>query len=222
MQDIRSREDALFLEWKQTLGYDLFIPDGVVDPDTWERQSRKILLILKEVNSTDGKQWDLRKFLHAGGRPRTWNVVVQWLAGLHRLEDDLSWAEVTQEARNDPDRTVLRTIAVMNLKKAPGTATSNMREIGDSAKKDREFLRRQFALYDPDIVITCGTHHPTWDVLHDMFVGGDWLWTKRGFRYARFTDSKTRLFAATHPEARVPEPAKYYYLLDAVREVVNG
>lgn len=198
------------------MGYDKLIRDGVVDPDTWEKQERKILLILKEVNGKEVR--DLRKFLYYGGRSDTWDMVVRWLVGLRHLKEDLTWEAVCGEAKLDTNRTLLRTIAAMNLKKTPGANTSNMKEIGDAAKLNSEYLRAQFDLYNPDIVITCGTHHQTWDVLHEKFVGGNWQYTTRGFRIARFIDASTMLFAATHPEARVPEPAIYYYLVDAVRE----
>ena len=45
----------------------------------------------------------------------------------------------------------------MNLKKSPGGATSEPKALAAAARADKDYIRRQYSLYDPDITI-CGEH----------------------------------------------------------------
>ena len=43
----------------------------------------------------------------------------------------------------------------MNLKKSPGGPTTNSAALATVARQDKDYIRRQYDLYDPDITI-CG------------------------------------------------------------------
>lgn len=52
---------------------------------------------------------------------------------------------------------ILRHVAAINLKKAPGGAASNMRIIHAHARRDAEFICEQVASTQPDVTVVSGT-----------------------------------------------------------------
>ena len=162
---IRKTEDALFDDWESayiartedvaeahgTADVNRFIRDGVVDPRQYVRAEKKLVLVLKEAADWGGRG-DLREFLRCGGQWKTWNNVTRWVEG---ILDDLPWNEIDAHIDNERRKRALRRVAVVNLKKSYGAGTANDRLIREAARADRDFIRKQLALYEPDLVI-CG------------------------------------------------------------------
>lgn len=145
---IQEKENALFESWKQGYG-DSFNEDGVIDPDTWETITPKIVFVLKETNGLNG---DLRRFLRDGGSPtyhRTWNNIVRWA-------EVVLFDEYSKKLNNDRRKDILSHICAINLKKESGGAKAKKQEVKSAAMNDKEFIKKQLALYQPDIVIACG------------------------------------------------------------------
>ena len=88
---IRDSEEELFAEWRAKRPG--FVSDGVVHEDTYLQSSRKLLFVLKEVNSPGVGDWDLRDFLKRGDRPQTWDNVTRWVEGIRRLTEDIPWID---------------------------------------------------------------------------------------------------------------------------------
>ncbi len=222
---IRAEEEKLFDEWKKERDYKVFIRDGVVDPDTWALQKRKVLLILKEVNSTDGKEWDLRGFLQYGAKHGdnpvhiTWDVVRLWLVGLQHLEENLPWEEILRLSQGK-EFDYLKTAAVMNIKKSAGTSRSYHKEIEQYAIKDKVWLERQVMLYKPDIIVTGGTYYYLKHFLAPHIEATGQPATNKTL-YKNFLNGKTLIFQASHPAARKSHQKMYSSLIDAVREVMG-
>jgi len=224
---LREQEERLFAEWKQHWSHhgdqardsSLFCEDGVVDENSYLNSSLRILFVLKEVNGDfEGKGWDLRKFLYdEGGRPATWGNITRWIEGIRQLPNDIPWREVDaiDSARR---RKALRSIAAVNLKKSPGGHTAFGGEVALAASKDQELLKRQFALYDPDLIICCGTR----DTYERLFPNDclKWRTTLRGIEFCERTAGKYIIDYA-HPGARVADCLKYYGLMDALREILS-
>ena len=212
-------EEQLFKEWQQRRHN--FVPDGVVSEKDYLKSELKIAFILKEVNG--GKRLDLREYLCKGGRPRTWDNVSIWVHGIRQLPTMSVWdhyktvvrgKNVSKEFRTKQ----LRSICAMNLKKAPGEHTSKPKELRESTLQDRQYIRRQYKLYDPHLTICGGTG--------DLFmeaIGYDTKErreTRRGIRWYKREPGKYIVHFA-HPEARVAAPLLVYGLLDAVNEIMT-
>ncbi|MBO4713004.1 MAG: hypothetical protein J5615_03840 [Fibrobacter sp.] len=108
------------------------------------------------MNDPDGESWDLRSFLHDGGRSKTWAPVARWLKGIYALPRKLSFEE-TDGISTDARGAILRSIICMNLKKYGGGASTKNNELKAVAEANRDLLNKQFELYsDVDYVICCG------------------------------------------------------------------
>lgn len=219
-QSIREQEDALFAEWAPR--HPRFIRDGAADDGAYAASTPKLLFILKEVNDPDleGEAWDLRNYMREGGRSATWSNVARWAEGLRDATLDRPWAELSDvdEARRI---TALKSIAAMNLKKTPGGAVANKFNLFTTASEDRSFLSRQFALYDADIVVCCGTDVAIIvDRAIELANPQPWRLTRRGVEFREYGSGKV-MITHTHPTARVGANLLYYGLIDAVREILG-
>ncbi len=211
---IRASEEELFAEWRAKRPG--FVADGVADEDAYLQSSRKLLFVLKEVNDVDGGGWDLRKFVRDGGRAQTWNNITRWVEGIRRLTEDIPWnelAEIDEERRRD----TLRTIAAINLKKSPGGHTTDLVALAKVAEEDKVLLNRQFSLYDPDVIVCCGTSD-TFHLLVSLCAQPQWRCTHRGIWFHEYKAGKY-IVAFSHPEARCAPSLLYYGLIDAMREI---
>lgn len=214
---ITENENLLFDEWRQVR--DGFVADGVVDEESYVSSNPKLMFILKEVNDPGGGNWDLREFIREGARPQTWDNVTRWAEGIRSLPSEVAWinlAEVTKERRC----LALKSICAINLKKSPGGHTTINQDLWEIAAQDKEFINKQYALYDPDIIICCGSAAK--DVFHwvlDFHPTPEWSMTKRGIWFHVYSPGK-HLVSYAHPEARVADCLLYYGLLDALKEIL--
>lgn len=213
---LREAEEQLFAEWKTK--HNAFYPDGVVDEAAWQASKPKILLLLKEVNDPDGQGWDLRQFLSKTNRQDTWDSVTRWIRAIRALPAELPWREV-KRVRPEHRREQLCSVAVMNLKKTPGRAVTNVRKFRKIVEDDHLFLQRQFSLYDADLVICCGSEVTR--AFYD-WIGPEhakkWKRTRRGIEYLEHAPGK-HVIDFSHPEARVAPFFLHFALVDAVREI---
>ena len=172
------------------------------------------MLVLKDVNDEGGGGWDLREVLRTEMRWQTWYTVTRWMRGLRALDRDLSWSEVHPKPTPEEMRYAVRTLCVMNLKKEPGASSSNRTEVQRFAREDAAYLREQFELYAPDLVI-CGGVGP---LFASVMESGVWKQTRRGVQYVEI-QSGCHMISYYHPQARYPMDMLYYTLVDAVREI---
>ena len=212
---IVAEEDSLFQSWREDRPG--FVPDGVVSEQDYLASSPSIVVILKEVNDPGGGDWDLRQFLRNGGRPQTWNNVARWVHGIRNCGQGDDWpnqyAAISEECRVE----VLRSICVMNLKKSPGTHTTERASLEKVATEDADRIQDQYAIYDPDLTICGGTGD-----LFRTVVGHrrlEWRQTRRGIRWYQRASEKV-VIAYSHPEARVQASLLHYGLIDAVNELL--
>ncbi len=207
------QEKELFDDWKKK--NNKIIPDGVVSFEDYAKSNCKILFVLKEVNS-DETDWDLREFLRNGGRDRTWNNICRWVKGIRNIDKDYNWKDIVniEEAER---KEYLKSIAVLNLKKyTGGKAVANNDEIFEYAVSDSELLKRQVDIYEPDLIILCGTEYPFFNSVYKN-IDIKWEMTHKGVRYV--IDNNRIIISYNHPEARVSPNFLYYLLMDALREI---
>ena len=143
-------------------------------------------LLLKETNDTDGGGWDLRQFLREGGRSQSWNMVSCWIHGIRNMRHISNWdyyTKIDTQFRID----MLQSICAINLKKSPGGHTADAKELEKIANEDRKNSKKQYALYDPDLTICCGTGDLFKSVVeHD----NKWQTTRRGIYWYKRADNK--------------------------------
>lgn len=148
--------DCLFVRWKQaheSRGYDCFIRDGIVNEDSWKKAKPRICLFLKEAYSREGESWDLAAWLNDGAVVRMWNTVAHWIYGIQNTAKDRIPKFI--ELEMDQKRELLQTISVVNTKKSNGRSKSEYEELLNFAVQDREFLREELAIIEPEIIV-CG------------------------------------------------------------------
>ncbi|MCX7000732.1 MAG: hypothetical protein NT106_10645 [Candidatus Sumerlaeota bacterium] len=213
---IREAEESLFAQWRKDR--EGFVADGVVDEESYLSSNPKLLVVMKEVNDPGGGDWDLRQFIAEGARSQTWDNITRWVHGIRRLPSELPWAqlsEITEESR----RSTLRSISAINVKKSPGGHTTDNKALWGISGADKKYFNRQFALYNPDITICCGS--VTSNILHrlvDFTPPPKWLMTTRGVLYHERAPEKF-VISYAHPEARVADCLLFYGIVDALREI---
>lgn len=212
---ITDKENNLFIEWKENRKG--FVSDGLVSEQDYLNSDIKICIVLKEVNDPDGGGWDLREFLANGARSQTWNNIVRWVRGIRNIECDIPWKDL-EHISEEERKSTLKSICAINLKKSPGTHTTDNASLNKVANEDSNYIERQFLLYNPDITICGGTG--------DLFKGiagfceFQWKRTNRGIWWYERAPKKY-VIAYCHPEARVDNPLIVYGLIDAIREIYS-
>lgn len=171
---------------------------------------------MKEVNSYQNGGWSLAEFISNGAIPQTWDNIARWTEGILNLEKDFDWEYLSRA--NDLRRSIyLKKIASINLKKTPGRHTSIYNEIRLATKNNKEIIKKQVDIYQPDIIICCGTSGL---FVKDCLESGlTWQMTSRGIEYMILDN--TIIVSFSHPEARVADQYLYYALIDAIREILE-
>ena len=215
--NIQEKENDIFKNWEGNRKG--FVKDGVVSEKDYLESDPKIVFILKEVNDPDGGGWDLREYLRNGGRSQTWDNVVRWVHGIHNIKSDFENWNYYLEKIDELRKEMLPSICAINLKKSPGTHTTDKATLSKVANDDKELLIEQFSFYDPDWTICGGTGD-----LFIRFLGVKWkdlMSTTRGIKwFERAPNKYVVLFV--HPEARVDDSLLLYSLLDAIKEIKNN
>jgi len=213
---ITKQELSLFEEWQEKR--DGFVFDGVVSEIDYVNSKTKLCFVLKEVNDEDGGNWDLREFIRQGARPQTWDNITRWIQCIENISDEKKWSSlenITEENRID----CLRSICAMNLKKSPGSHTTALAKFKKVVVEDQLFIKRQYAIYNPDLTICCGTG---WELRWALdLTQNDVFETSRGIKWYLNSNEKPVIIFA-HPEARVQNSLLVYGLIDAIREIMHN
>ena len=191
------------------------IDDGVICESEYLAAKYKIMFVLKEVNG--GKGWSLRDFLKDGGRSQTWDNVARWTEAIFMLPKEETW-KYWNENNENRRKTILKKICAVNLKKTSGGYVSDNNEIYHTALTNSEILCQQVILYNPDIIICCGTEKAFVNACYSN-INLTWNTTTRGIRY--FIHENTIVISFSHPEARVKDSFLHYALIDAVKEILT-
>jgi len=209
-------ENKLFKEWKNHR--DNFVSDGIVNEEAYAKSDKKLVFVLKEINSSEFG-WDLREFLkNRNERSQTWNNVTRWVMGIREMHKDFLWAylkDISKKQRIEQ----IRSICCVNLRKSPGGHTTDGKRLIEIAYEDKDYINRQINLYDADLIICCGK------MVGDLFKGImkferplQWAETRRGIQFYEFKPGRF-IISYSHPEARVQDNILYYGLIDAVKEI---
>ncbi len=212
--------ERLFEQWS-TVKHDPndFFRDGIIDEETWNSASPRILYILKEVHEITkaGNAWSIAKMLLEAARASVWNNdlsatwanVIRWTYGL--TEPVFTYHPKLHDFGSL--RSGLRKCAVLNLKKTCGGADADMEQIGQAAADNKEWIKREIAIIDPDIIVCCGTYDIVkWRVFHKdipchtLNSGSECFW-------GQCIEKPYLFFQHYHPNSRSMRPADMYSVL---------
>jgi len=212
--NLKQSEEELFCQWEANRRG--FVPDGAASEMDYLLSNPKIVFILKEANDPDNNKLDIRNIMLKGERPQTWNNIARWVHGINNLAAVPAW-NFYEKITNDFRAKMLKSISTINLKKSPGIHAADHASLSKVANEDKEYIRRQYSLYDPDFTICGGTGE-----LFRRIVNHDKQWnaTKRGIQWYE-RKAKKYVISFVHPEARVQDSLLIYGLLDAIREILN-
>ncbi|MDA8015492.1 MAG: hypothetical protein MPK09_07810 [Gammaproteobacteria bacterium] len=135
-----------------------FFRDGIIYEPDYEKQKQKILFICKEPNAPANSAIDFRevwqdpedKKHRFGARICQWAYGIQ--DGFRQPYDDCAHEFDTSAERTD----ILKTIAFMNLKKVAGGSEADQEKIQKAVEKDRDFIREEINIIDPDVIVFSG------------------------------------------------------------------
>lgn len=213
MNKINEKFISLFDEWSSLSHHKGkgFIRDGIIDYNKWTKSNRKVLFILKEAysNSSTPEDFDLCELIRdewCGAKYNVWWNVAYWAYGIHHSDSN----HIVQKPDNK-DEYILATesllsSAIINIKKSSGRSTSDKDELKLYANRDLSFIKREFELINPDIVI-CGF---VWDYIKD-------IWTEVKPIYDLvYKYSDIYFVDFWHPANQFPKKLNYYCLLSII------
>ena len=205
-------EEKLFAKWQERRPE--LAKDGVINEKEYLGSSKKVLYVLKEVN--DWKNGDLRQFVRDGARWRTWNNLARWQQGIkgYYEQGKIDYRNrITQDDRIE----MLKAIAIINLKKESGLARAKMGLIKQHAQEDESLLREQVQLYQPDLVVCCGTGDIVLNHINLFESPIEKDVTSDGTHYGK---SNGRLIIDFfHPQVRKGKYFLFYKLIDALKAI---
>lgn len=205
--------DILFEEWEKRhleKGYKRFIRDGIVNEDWWfqEQSVPKICFFLKEAR-TQEEGYNLVKDLYKREPWKLWQRVAIWTQAIQ-----LSF---TGERPYDVDKIqmksheAVRQTAVVNVKKSNGLAESEGEDLWKYVHEDKDLLKRELELVNPDIIL-CGY---TFGMLSEVL--GDEL-EMDGTADTMYAFWKDKLIIDYyHPACHYPNRVNYYALMTICR-----
>lgn len=139
--------------------YGGFVRDGIVNLENWKKQKVRICFLLNEAGGYD----DIEKFPNGHDVAAEWNERGAWSMFLFKIA---IWAKAVQDAFVSPVTynkkeilrlrpELIRSLAVVNIKKSDGQKRSDFDLIQRFATEDAAEIRRELELVNPNIII-CG------------------------------------------------------------------
>lgn len=177
MSTIIENQEKLLKKWKsERLEYKRFVKDGILDENAYLASSPKIMFLLKEGNDDFENIAPLKdgsKGYGPNGNSNTfWRLISGWSYIAHKAwnEEEVLKKDV-MVAKEKP----VKAIAYINVKKhIENKPKSDDFEILKYAKEDREFLKEQIELTNPDIIF-CGGTKESFDLLYNSQRIDTWI-----------------------------------------------
>lgn len=219
LKTIKTGQEMNFSDWKITEKHkgSLFISDGILDDDLWQKSQLKVLFLMKEAyeSSSEVKEdWALNDYLNKPlsvlGKPMWWTMA-QWLDGLDHLVRNGTVKPFNENYKQDANLDVLfQSCAIINIKKSAGKSSSNNEDLTSYVESDWTWIWQQIKRVNPDIII-CGHTFPLIEnklKQQGLTKEGEWLYQSEGFYFVDFW----------HPSNQWPYKIKYYSLLTALEQ----
>jgi hypothetical protein len=148
----------LWERWKdhyRALGLDpsRICKDGIADEEAFNAAKNRVVFVLKESNDWPGG--DLTKLMAPEPQYAVMHNVARWAFGILKDFPPFETANF-RESR----RWALRSVALINLKKATGGSKADLAAIHIYTRQDHELLREQLKSMKPHVIVACGTLEP--------------------------------------------------------------
>lgn len=204
--------EHLFKEWEQhNKEYKKsYVKDGIIDEETWDKTTPKILFVTKEPNHGNHPQaTDLRQVWREGEHNYmfAWRIA-EWSFGIYH-EFKKPFSELYKN--HSSYLTYLQKIAVINIKKDAGGSSVAASTITTTFKNDKEFIWKQINIINPDIIINCQSFN---DHVTDNLYVSDTPWIKMEYGTHIKNWKGRKVIDFYHPSSRTPPPASYALLKD--------
>ncbi len=198
----------------------VFISDGVVNPLVWDKQTPRILFVMKEAYSRkDDEDWSLSNWVASGKclKYKIWRRIALWTNGLLNTTSGSICPYTTRYS--EPDfKDCLQRIAILNIKKSNGKSVSDYDELDTYAFEDMHEIRKEFELIDPDVVV-CGGCFLT--LYATAFTRDDASEKNENWYYYRDVFGKERLFLDFyHPANHWSDLLNYYGLMGIYQQAL--
>lgn len=157
--------DRLFETWKESEKHKgfLFNEDGIVNQEIWNQQNKKILFFFKEAYHKDEyENYNLAKDLNENEPWRMWLRVAEWVYAIQNT----TITKIAKYGENLASHDLIKSIAVVNVKKSNGKSTSNDDDLMSYASADKDLLRKQIEMIKPNIIV-CGNTGKYLDFIYD-------------------------------------------------------
>ena len=138
---------------------------GVVDEKYYQSANPKIIFVLREANSDVGG-WSIPDLLNKNitdyftkNTPLQADVMYTWrLAGVwaYSILNGFNSYDVLKQDKFVAEG--LRAIAMTNIKKTPGNSAANYSQIRQCAFTDKDMLKQELQILNPDLIICGGTY----------------------------------------------------------------
>lgn len=143
-------------EFHKDKGLNCFISDGAVNADAYQKSNPKIVFFLKEAYSKNNDEnWSLTDWLNGGAMTKMWSTVSEWTYGIRNTTS----STIPQKPRLTRGEKIdlLKTIAIVNVKKSNGKSTSTYADLLNFVKSDLLYLKKELEILSPDIIV-CGNN----------------------------------------------------------------
>ncbi|MEW5925386.1 MAG: hypothetical protein AB1746_15505 [Candidatus Zixiibacteriota bacterium] len=149
--------NKLFEEWKRhyaklKIDTKMFSSDGIICEEKYDAAKKKILFVLRETN--DYPEGDLRILYKDGPKLQMAAQLSKWATGI--LHDFPDYTKVDMNENNIRTE-AMKSIALMNVKKYTGGAIADFNLLHIFARLDKEFIRKEVRIINPQIIVCCNT-----------------------------------------------------------------
>ena len=151
--------DAPYCMPEQETPYAGFVRDGIINLESWKTQKVRICFILNEAGGREGMEHYPDNFDLAA----EWNERGSFSKFMFKL---CVWTRAMQDAFGQPITykksdvvkardEIIRSIAVVNIKKSDGQRKSDFEVLQRFANEDADEIRRELEILNPNIIICC-------------------------------------------------------------------
>ncbi len=148
---------------------------------------------------------------------RIWRRIALWTCGLLNTTKE-TICPYTNKLSDEEYKEILKHIAVMNIKKSNGKSSSNYDELKAYASVDKNEIKKEFELIDPDIVVCGGCFLTLYSI---AFERSDSEEKSENWYYYREVFGKKRLFLDFyHPANHWSDLLNYYGLMGTYQQAL--
>jgi len=184
-KELEERSEILKNKWKNerfdSLKHKCFVWDGIIDYSTWFQNDLKLMFLLKEAYSKDGEaDWNIaidgvaegRGIFYVGNQANQGmqNRIAEWAFGIESAmvgKENITIEEALENDREKPRQSMMKS-AWVNIQKIDGKSSSNIDNLLEVAKRDKDLLLEQLDLINPNIIF-CGK---TFEIIQPILFNG--------------------------------------------------